>query len=189
MPCAILQGALPDGSIAKEADIVGGNLQITSSDKIEYIYVKGAKAKCAYQLSYINLDMPLHNAKLSQPYEMQLNADETKKFIYYHANPVSFKIVKLISAGSLKAFIFPMNRTTTLKQALEIPYSSYPIIDGDPKEHVVEQDDPKFCYNCYYLVVFISPDNFEGEVIFLRNGDSIPLATNHILKQWLLPES
>ena len=61
--------------------------------------------------------------------------------------------------------------------------------DYSPKEHVIKKEDSRFCYNCYYLVVFACPDHYEGEVIFLRNGDSIPLATDHILKRWLLPNS
>lgn len=190
MPCAKLKGALPDGTIAKEADIIGGNLQISKNDKIEYIYVKATEVRCSYQLSYTSLDMPLNNAKLSQPYELRLSKGQTKQFIHYHANPVSLKIVKLVASGALHAHILPLNdRKMTLKDALKTSINKYPIIDTEPKEHVVKKDDPNFCSNCFYLVVFEAPEQFDGEVVFLRNGDAIPLATNHFLQQWLLPNS
>ena len=50
----------------------------------------------------------------------------------------------------------------TLKNALEMNINDYPIKDSDPKEHIVKKDDKDFCFDCYYLVVFVCPDHFEG---------------------------
>ena len=96
----------------------------------------------------------------------------------------------MVENGALHAHILPLNdRKMSLKDALQTSINKYPIIDSSPKEHIVKKDDPNFCDNCFYLVVFEAPERFDGEVIFLRSGDAIPLATNHFLQQWLLPNS
>ena len=188
-PCAKLSGALLNGSTVKWENIVGGNLQMAVKDQVEFIYVKGIGSGCSYQISYISLDMPLNNAKLSQPYELQLEAGQSKKFIYYHANPTAFKIVKLEGAGKLTVHILNMSDPKmTLKEALLINPESYPLMEGEEGEHRVSQDDPHFCFDCFYLVVVSTATSFEGEVIFLRINDPIPLTPKYILKQRLQPD-
>ena len=71
-PCATLSAALPNGTIFKSADIIGGSLQLNQEDQVEYIYVKGTESTCSYQITYLSLEMPLNNAKLSQPYDLVL---------------------------------------------------------------------------------------------------------------------
>lgn len=70
--------------------------------------MKGKSSQCSYQISYISLETFLNNVLLSQPYDLSLKAGDTARFIYYHANYVSFKIVKLIGAGRLAAYILPI---------------------------------------------------------------------------------
>lgn len=54
-------------------------------------------------------------------------------FVYYHNNPVSFKIVKSISVGKLYAYLMPLTEDNmTLNDALKLSPEAYPIIDeGD----------------------------------------------------------
>jgi hypothetical protein len=152
--------------------------------------VQGISASCSFQISYISLDTPLSNAKLSQPYELVLEQGEAKTFIYYHANSIPFKVVKMVGAGQLEAYILPMSTPElTLKDALHKNYKDYPIKDTDAREHIVDTADPSFCFDCFYIVVVTAPSTFTGEVIFLRSKDPIPLTANYMLKQWLLPKS
>jgi len=91
-------------------------------------------ASCSFQISYISLELPINNAKLSQPYELKLDTKEVQKYLYYHANPVSFKIVKLIGAGTLDVYIFPMkDQKATLKEVLSSDLQSYPIVDKNQR--------------------------------------------------------
>jgi hypothetical protein len=72
--CATLAAALPNGTIIRFANVVGNNLQVRKEDNVELIYVQGTNFICSYQISYISLDMPLKNAKLSQPYDLKLES-------------------------------------------------------------------------------------------------------------------
>jgi hypothetical protein len=74
-------------------------------------------------------------------------------------------------------------------RSLQLKLQDYPIIDTSNEEHIVKETDKSFCFECYYLVTFSTSTAFSGEVIFLRNKDSIPLTTNYMVKEWLLPNS
>lgn len=75
---------------------------------VEYIYVKGRLPHCSFQVSYTSLNNPIYNVKLSQPYEIDLSEGEIKKYVYYHANLVSFKVVKQVGAGKLTIGMIPI---------------------------------------------------------------------------------
>lgn len=83
-------------------------LQLNQTDGVEYIFVRARLPDCSYQISYTSLTRPIYNVKLSQPYEIWLEAGQTKHYIYYHSNTVGFKIVKEVGAGKLTASILPV---------------------------------------------------------------------------------
>lgn len=83
-------------------------MQVRREDGIEYIYVKGRFPYCSYQVSYSSLSNPIYNVKLSQPYELGLDKGDMKRYVYYHANLVSFKIVKEVGAGRLSIALLPI---------------------------------------------------------------------------------
>ena len=80
-------------------------------------------------------------------------------------------------------YIYPLkDQKIALKDVLKMDIESYPIVDKDQREYIVKEYAPEFCYDCFYLVVVSTETTFDGEIIFLRNKDPIPLTTNHILK-------
>jgi hypothetical protein len=60
-------------------------------------------------MRYISNDNPFINIKLSHPYEMTLEKNQMKKFIYFNKNLLGFKIAEMASAGDAKIYIMPIN--------------------------------------------------------------------------------
>jgi len=69
--CATISSGTNNG-IVSDVTQLGGNFQISKSDGIDKIYVRGDIPQCSYQISYISINQPIKTVHLSTPYELTL---------------------------------------------------------------------------------------------------------------------
>jgi hypothetical protein len=135
--CLTVEGALANGTVVKGNEL-SNDLQVEKKDQIERIFVKGQADACSFEISYISNSNPYRIVRLSQPYELNLEAGKFERFIYYHQNPRTFKIAPMVSAGSPKAYIMPVKSADLNLSALsKISLDEYPIVSSYEGEYTM----------------------------------------------------
>jgi hypothetical protein len=150
--------------------------------------VRGDAEQCSYQISYVSITQPIKTVRLATPYELNIAATDISAFLFYNTQPVSFRVLQMVSAGSADIHILPFNEDNlTLSAVSEMDYRQFPILDSTDGDYVLSSSSEYFCSQCFYYVVVTTKTFFIGQIIFLRLTDAVPLSVGHMFKEILSP--